>query len=220
MVLPAYKNRHSQQEDAAQLTTAGTLQRITQTPIHNSTSPLHPTTMHCSMAQSPIFNSTLLLLPPNTLQPPSASSNHIATLSVVLVNPLTTIWKWEVDLHRRQVCAATASPPPILADVDPENLEDGSSPHWRTTERPMRHGGPHDMRTTPRWGTMRATEQWLRVTGQDVRVDKSCSLVQGEDGAPAILLKGHPSHNGGRCFPRARDQCGGRGPPAHRPRVG
>ena len=30
------------------------------------------------------------------------------------------------------------------------------------------------------------------VDGQDVRVDKSCSWVQGEDGAPAVLLRGVP----------------------------
>ena len=31
-----------------------------------------------------------------------------------------------------------------------------------------------------------------RITGQDVRVDKSCSWVQGEDGAPVFLLRGVP----------------------------
>ena len=36
------------------------------------------------------------------------------------------------------------------------------------------------------------TEEWLRVTGQDVRVDKSCSSVQGEQGAAAVLLRGGP----------------------------
>ena len=40
--------------------------------------------------------------------------------------------------------------------------------------------------------TVPATEEWLRVTGQDVRVDKSCSWVQGEQGAPAVLLRGAP----------------------------
>ena len=33
-------------------------------------------------------------------------------LSVILVNVLTTVWKWEVDSLRRQVCAQTAALPP------------------------------------------------------------------------------------------------------------
>ena len=37
--------------------------------------------------------------------------------------------------------------------------------------------------------TVPATEEWLRITGQDVRMDKSCSWVQGEQGAPAVLLR-------------------------------
>ena len=41
-------------------------------------------------------------------------------------------------------------------------------------------------------GTVPATEEWLQITRQNVRVDKSCSWVQGERGAPAILLSGVP----------------------------
>ena len=37
-----------------------------------------------------------------------------------------------------------------------------------------------------------ATEEWLRITGQDVRVDKSCSWVQWEQGTPAVLPRGVP----------------------------
>ena len=40
--------------------------------------------------------------------------------------------------------------------------------------------------------TVSATEEWLQVTGQDVRVDKSCSWVQGEQGAPTEVLRGAP----------------------------
>ena len=40
-------------------------------------------------------------------------------------------------------------------------------------------------------GMVPATEEWLKVTGQDVRVDKSCSWVHGEQGALAVLLRGH-----------------------------
>ena len=41
-------------------------------------------------------------------------------------------------------------------------------------------------------GMVPATEKWLQVTGQDVHVDKSCSCAQGEQGAPAVLLRGVP----------------------------
>ena len=36
------------------------------------------------------------------------------------------------------------------------------------------------------------TEAWLTLTGQDVRVDKSCSWSQEEGGAQAMLLRGLP----------------------------
>ena len=38
-------------------------------------------------------------------------------------------------------------------------------------------------------GTVPATEEWLQVTGQDGRVDTSRSWIQGERGAPALLLR-------------------------------
>ena len=41
-------------------------------------------------------------------------------------------------------------------------------------------------------GTVPATQEWPQVTGQDVRVDKSCSWFEGEQGAPAVLLWGVP----------------------------
>ena len=41
-------------------------------------------------------------------------------------------------------------------------------------------------------GTVPATEEWLQVMGQDVRVQKSCSWVKGEEGAPEVLLRGGP----------------------------
>ena len=36
--------------------------------------------------------------------------------------------------------------------------------------------------------TTPATEEWLRVTGQNVRMDKSCSWMHGEERAPTVLL--------------------------------
>ena len=47
-------------------------------------------------------------------------------LSVILVNGLTTIWKWEVDSLHRQVWARTAAPPPPVLDVEAaDDLEPG-----------------------------------------------------------------------------------------------
>ena len=34
--------------------------------------------------------------------------------------------------------------------------------------------------------------EWLQVIGQDVCVDNFCSWIQGEHGAPAVLLRGVP----------------------------
>ena len=47
-------------------------------------------------------------------------------LSVILVNVLTTIWKWEVDSLRRQVCARTAALPPSLDEDAADDLEPGA----------------------------------------------------------------------------------------------
>ena len=44
----------------------------------------------------------------------------------------------------------------------------------------------------PLQGTVPTTEEWLQITGKDVRVDKSCSWVQGEQGALAVLLQAVP----------------------------
>ena len=41
-------------------------------------------------------------------------------------------------------------------------------------------------------GTVPATQEWLQVTRQDVRVDKSCSWVQREQGAVAVQLRDVP----------------------------
>ena len=118
---------------------------------------------------------------------------------MILVNVLTTIWKWEVDSLRRQMCAQTAALPPTLDEDATDDLDPGALP-------PLKEAGPGyaalgsssyaDNTQAVALGaaalqdTVPATEGWLRVTGQDVRVDKSCSWVQGEQGAPAVLLRG------------------------------
>ena len=48
------------------------------------------------------------------------------TLSVILVNVLTAIWKWEVDSLRRQVYARTAALPPVLDEDAADDLEPGA----------------------------------------------------------------------------------------------
>ena len=122
-------------------------------------------------------------------------------LSVILVNVLTTIWKWEVDSLRRQVCAQTAALPPTLDENAADDLDPGALP-------PLKDAGPGyaalgssgyaddtqavALGAAALQDTVPATEEWLRVTEQVVRVDKSCSWVQGEQGAPAVLLWGVP----------------------------
>ena len=122
-------------------------------------------------------------------------------MSVILVNVLTTISKWEVDSLHCQVCAQTAALPPVLdeeAAVDlevgaPLLLKDagpgyaalGSSGYADDTQAVAL--GAVSLR-----GAVPTTEEWLQVTGQDVRVDKFCSWVQGERGAPAVPLRGGP----------------------------
>ena len=74
------------------------------------------------------------------------------TLLVILVNVLTTIWKWEVDALRRQVCAQTATLPPTLDAEAATDLEVGAP-------LPLKDAGPgyaalgrQAMRTTlKRW---------------------------------------------------------------------
>ena len=122
-------------------------------------------------------------------------------LSVILVKVLTTIWKLEVDCLRRQVCAKKAALPPALDEDAADDLEPGAL-------LPLKDAGPgyappglsgyaNDTHAVALGAaalhdTVPPTEEWLRITGQDVRVDKSCSWVRGEQGAPAVLLRGVP----------------------------
>ena len=128
-------------------------------------------------------------------------------LSVVLVNVLTTIWKWDIDSLRRQVCAATTTLPPVLAEEEDEAAESADSLDCEILPS-LEDAGPGyaalgssgyaddtqavALGVAPLQATVPTTEEWLRITGQDVRVHKSCSWVQGEDGAPAVLLRGVP----------------------------
>ena len=68
-------------------------------------------------------------------------------LSVILVNVLSTIWKWEVDSLRQQVCARTAALPPTLDEDAPAGLEAGV---LRTRVSATPCWGRRALRTTPR----------------------------------------------------------------------
>ena len=125
------------------------------------------------------------------------ASSKRAHRSVILVNVLTTIWKREVDSLRRQACAQTAALPPALDEDTTDDLEQGALP-------PLKDAGPgyaalgssgyadDTQAVAALQDTVPATEEWLQITGQDVRVNKSCSWVQGEQGAPALRLRGVP----------------------------
>ena len=44
--------------------------------------------------------------------------------SVILLNVLTAMWKWEVEALREQICVATVSLPPVLVTVEADSLSD------------------------------------------------------------------------------------------------
>ena len=106
-----------------------------------------------------------------------------------------------MDSLRRQVCTRTAALPPVLDEDAVQVLEPGAP-------LPLKDAGPSyaalgssgyaddtqavALGAASLQGTVPATEEWLQVTCQDVRVEKSCSPVQGEQGAPAVLLRGVP----------------------------
>ena len=122
-------------------------------------------------------------------------------LSVILVNVLTTIRKWEVDSLRRQVCARTATLPPVLDEDAAADLKAGAP-------LPLKDAGPGyaalgssgyaddtqavALGAASLQGMVPTTEEWLQVMGQDVRLDKCCSWVWGEQGAPTVLLRALP----------------------------
>ena len=97
------------------------------------------------------------------------------------------------------MCARTAALPPVLdedaaADLEPPpplSLKDagpgyaalGSLGYADDTQAVA-------LGAASLQGTVPTTEEWLQVAGQDVRVDKSCSWVQGEQDAPAALRRG------------------------------
>ena len=60
-------------------------------------------------------------------------------LSTILVNFLTTIWNWEVDSPRLQVCMAMVVLPSVPADVDSEDERypvEPLPPAWARGMRP------------------------------------------------------------------------------------
>ena len=108
---------------------------------------------------------------------------------------------------------ATATLPPALAAAEADSESDQANQHNDSAEESELHLQLHAQgpglaalgascyaddtqavapgtaalqRTTP------TTKAWLTLTGQDVRVDKSCSWSQGEGGAQVVLLRGLP----------------------------
>ena len=73
-----------------------------------------------------------------------------------------------------------------LKDAGPGYAALGSSSGYADDTQAVALGAAALQETVP------AMEEWLRITRQDVRVDKSCSWVPGEQGAPAVLLRGVP----------------------------
>ena len=55
-------------------------------------------------------------------------------LSVILVNVLTTIWKWEADALQEQVCLATMALPPALVAAEADSELDQGSQHSDSAE--------------------------------------------------------------------------------------
>ena len=100
---------------------------------------------------------------------------------------------------RRKMCAQTAAPPTVPDEDAADNLEMGAP-------LPLKDAGPgyaalgstsyadHSqavaLGTNALQDTVPTTEEWLWFTGQDICVDKSCSMVQKEQGAPPVLLRG------------------------------
>ena len=58
---------------------------------------------------------------------------------MILVNVLTTIWKWEVDALREQVRMATVALPPALAAAEADSESDQASRHSDCAEESELH---------------------------------------------------------------------------------
>ena len=120
---------------------------------------------------------------------------------MIVVNVLATMWKWGGGLPLPTGVRADAPRPPVLDEDTSADLEVGAP-------LPLKDAGPGyaalgslgyaddtqavAVGAASLQGAISTTEEWLQVTGQDVRVDKSCSWVQGEQRAPAVLLRGVP----------------------------
>ena len=120
-------------------------------------------------------------------------------LSVILVNVLMGIWKEEIDSLRQHVCAWTRQLPPARRLLPAANPEDPPQVILRDEGRGYVAVGPKGYAddteaVAPGTGALRqttpATERWLRLTGQSVNVDKSTSVLEGEDDPAPLLLLG------------------------------
>ena len=115
---------------------------------------------------------------------------HGCPLTVTLLTILTTMQKREINSITRQACLATAVLLPALGEAD-SHTEDGKGPSdpyvpplvdRGTGYAVMGSSGYADdtHAVAPRAAPLqvtRAREAWLRVTRQDVCVDKSCRWI-------------------------------------------
>ena len=143
-------------------------------------------------------------------------------LSVILVNVLITIWKWEVDAVREQVCVATVALPRALvaAQTDSESDQHQCSNSAEELELhvQLRAQGPRlaalgasgyaaDTQavapgTAALQRTAPTTEAWLTLTWEGRPHGQVLLLVEGGGGGAGSAIA-RPAHTGSRLFPPA-----------------
>ena len=106
-------------------------------------------------------------------------------LSVILINLLTTVWKMEIDEMRRHVVVTTRALPPVHGDQPDMVVHRGAG---RAALCPTGYADDTQAMTRTsqdRQDVCDRTAEWLRVTGQDVRPDKSGAWALGATAADA-----------------------------------
>ena len=106
-------------------------------------------------------------------------------LSVILINLLTTVWKMEIDEMRRHVVVATRALPPVHGDQPDMVVQRGAG---RAALCPTGYADDTQAMTRTsqdRQDVCDRTAEWLQITGQDVRPDKSGAWALGATAADA-----------------------------------
>ena len=105
-----------------------------------------------------------------------------------MVNVLSTIWKWEVDSLRWQVCAAMTSLPPGLASLDPKELEEGELPTLDGHSAGYAAQGPPDMWMTPRQPCPAPRSTTVHMDIMHHHLQPQPLLLRGHTGGGHLLL--------------------------------